>query len=1283
MKRSARALGITLIALALTFAAAYAAATSLAQAPLAFLQVSPVKPNILFILDDSGSMQWTHLGDEVLVQQYENRVGYRSSLCNKIYYDPAVRYPVPVDADGKPYPDARFNAARYDGFRTDSPLIDLGRDFMAWRSLSSVPATPAGFTPDCWRALAQCSPEPTGLPLRPEAAHYFVYRGSAAAVPGDNGADDPCKDTRYADSESGIDSERRWLRVIVGLRSGPGDSDERQNFANWFSYHRTRMLTMKTAMGRAFSQLDDSFRVGLSVISDTGIGAAAPGSVRIDDFSSEHRRRFYNTLYGIVPLGSTPLRAALSRAGRLYAGRLLTGSDDPVRYSCQRNYTILSTDSYWNANAESGSFGPKQIDGSTNVGNADRNLPRPMGSIAGTGEPRVATLTVMPDQRIQPGYVAGAANISVNGQELMNGMSYIEFKAGMDPGTYVRSLATGIGNRIQRGGYRAFVEENRIYILAPASAGDLRQLPEVMVAPQVSPDSKAILSVTPFSPVADTQPHANTLADVAAYYFETDLRSPALANCGAAGTLCEDNVPIVPGQRGGHHQHMVTHTLGLGANGTLSYREDYETAAEGDFHRIVNGKLDWPDPIFAAGPERIDDLWHAAVNGGGRYFNARNPESLARALGAAVAAIRASTAAAAAAATGSEEPAEGNNLLFSSRYRTQYWDGELEARRLNLEDGSLAPAREWSAAARLASRTSATADKRRILLPGNAAETGLKEFRWELLDADEQALFDQRCAGQPDNRFSHCAQLSADQQALAGGSRLVDYLRGRSGHEDRPDNPQRLFRKRDQALGAPVNAQPLFVGTPAFRYADDNYGEFRDHIAANRAGTVYLAANDGMLHAFDSATGDERWAFIPTGVLPHLWRHADPALASRFRYLLDGTPVAGDICPLAPTQPCAGADWRTLLVGGLGAAGREYYALDVTDPDKPRYLWRFSVEQDSDLGYAVGKPLITKRRDGTWVVVLASGYDNVNPGSGRGVLFVLNAATGTLLARINTGEGSASAPAGLAQLNAWIDNLLDNTAERLYGGDLHGRLWRFDIHDQPAGGSPAVLLAHLKRDGRAQPITTRPALSMARVGGTAIALVSVGTGSLLAASDLQDRSVQSLYTLRDPLTSTGLGDVRSSASMVRQQLAEGSGAAQRKILRQPVDWSSATGWYVDFDARPGSGERVNLDLIHQLGVLRVVTNQPDDTPCRPGAEAWAYAFDYLDGSYLPTAGDGVVGRRVSRAAMVAGIRQLRIGKQTVLLLTDESGNVSSHAEAQGSGGTRPARRISWRELDRQ
>ncbi len=1260
------------VALALLCAKAYAL-TDLAQAPINYLLASPVKPNIYFILDDSGSMQWSFLGDEVIDRQYQNAVGYRSSLCNKIYYNPQVSYPVPVGPDGKDYAQQSFNAASYDGFRSGAITVDLSTGFMAWRSAKSEPPTPTGsaavaYSEDCTTPAGSCRATATGVPNSPEPAYYFVYKGNKPERLGDGTADDPCRDTAY---DTGPGGRANWSKVVVG-------SDEMQNFANWFSFHRTRILTMKTAAGRAFSQLDGSFRVGYSTISDSGVNAGSTRFLRINDFAGAHRTTFYDKLYAVQPSGGTPLRAALAKAGRLYAGRLLSGSDDPVQYSCQQNYTLLSTDGYWGADAESGSYGPKQIDGTTHVGSPDSSLPRPMyDGGASLRAARMATLTVVPRHTVPEPWYSVLISLRVNGVNIMGSFANILHQPNADTQAEATQLAYWIAAQVTQQGYRAYSENNLVRIIAPDAAGAIAD------TPVIESEGSFSFTATAFAEVNGAGRGTNTLADVAAWYFENDLRTPALGNCGTGGKLCDNNVPVAPGQRGGSQQHMVTHTLGLGASGTLRYQDDYDTAASGDFRDIVTGKLDWPDPIYSPRGERVDDLWHAAVNGGGRYFSARSPESLARALSSTMSAIRAATGAASASASSSQEPAEGDNLLFSSRYRSLYWDGELEARRIELSDGSLSARIEWSAANLLKQHVQAATDDRKIYIPSSQSANGLKDFLWSALDADEQAQF-AGCGSAATRRFSQCAQLSDAQKTLAAGVNLINYLRGQFQHEQRADNLQPLFRKREQVLGAPINAQPLYVGAPAFRYADANYGEYRDSVAAGRAGTVYLAANDGMLHAFDSTSGRERWAFIPAGVLPELWRIADQSFPTNFRYLLDGTPVAGDICPSAPDATCAASGWRTILVGGFGAAGREYYALDITDPAQPKLLWRLSVDKESQLGYALGKPVITKRRDGTWVVVIASGYNNVSPGDGRGVLFVLNASTGEVLKRIDTGAGSASNPAGLAQLNAWVDNLLDNTAERLYGGDLLGNLWRFDISDPlPDASVAAMQLARFVRDGVAQAVTTRPELSLVRVGTQLIPLVSVGTGRYLGITDVQDKAVQSVYTIRDSLTTTGLGDVRSLSSMVRKRLTAGAGAEERSISKEAVDWLANDGWYVDLDAVSNSGERVTLEPEQQLGLLSVVANVPDNNACRPNAQSWAYAFNYLNGNYIPIQGSTRVGSKVSSSSLIAGARLMRVGDRIVSVLTDDSGQVSTVSQPADTGTAPAVRRVAWRELEQQ
>ncbi len=1250
--------------------AAPAAASGIAAAPLRFLAASVVKPNLYFILDDSSSMQWSYLGDEVVAKGYENAVGYRSSACNKIYYNPAISYPVPMDSAGQPYPQQDFNAALYDGFQPDSLKLDLAAGFMPWRSVGTDPPVPAStatvrYTADCWSEAGNCTPG-QGLPNAPGAAHYFIYVGNQPDRLGDNSANDHCKDKTL---DAGSTGAAHWRKVMVGTASGPNGSDERQNFANWFSYHRTRMLAMKTAVGRAFSRFDARTRIGYSTTSESSVDSSRTGFLPVLDFDAVQRKSFYDKLYSVVPVSGTPLRGALAKAGQLYAGKLLRDEQDPVRYACQQNYTLLSTDGYWNTDGETASYGPRTLDGSSDVGDQDHALPRPMFDGTTSNDVRIATLTISTINTAPVPGLTGVRGITVNGLAIMGRSAAVAHARAADAPADAALLARRLAAVINANGYRAFADLHVVTIIAPASAGDIAARPVIDALGSLS------MTVSSFAPPSGRGPRMNTLADVAAYYANTDLRQATFGNCGNGVDLCENNVPAVPGQPARSYQHMNTYTLGLGANGTLRYREDYDTAADGDFRALVDGRLDWPDPIFFPGGERIDDLWHAAVNGGGRYFSARSPEALARALGAAMDVIRASSGAASSAATSSQQPVPGEDLLYAARYRTVFWDGDLEAQRISASAGRLSLQTEWSAAYLLNRMSDDDSDTRTLLMPSAASANGLKAFLWSAMDTGEQALFNNLCSGSGTRRLSQCATMDAAQQAQANGRRLLDYLRGQRGNEDQPDHALRLFRQRPHVMGAAISATPLHVGQPPFRYADDNYGEFRDVVAADRRRMVYLPANDGMLHAFDAQNGQERWAFVPSAVLPELWRIADSNWPNDFRYLHDGTPVAGDICPTMPAASCAATQWRTILVGGLGAGGRAYYALDVTQPDRPALLWQFDVKREDNLGLAMGRPLIAKRRDGRWIVVIASGYANVNPGNGHGMLFVLDAWSGEVLSRIDTGAGSASAPAGVAQLNAWIDNTLDNTAARLYGGDLLGNVWRFDIND-----GTATLLARLEHGGQAQPVTTRPELTLQRIGNRQVSLVTVATGKLLGLADVGDKAVQSIYTFRDDLGTQGLGQLQGSTRMVRQQLSS-SGSDERSVSTHAVDWTQSDGWYLNLDTEPGSGERVTLDPEQQLGVLRVIANVPDSAPCQPRAQAWVYQFDVSSGSYLPIDGATVIARRLDQQGMVSGAKTVWIDGRTTVLLTDEAGKLTVVTGATPAATGSSLRRVSWRELD--
>ncbi|MCE2859964.1 MAG: hypothetical protein LW731_08975 [Oxalobacteraceae bacterium] len=1225
------------------FSLAIAGSNNISQAPLGFLGVSQAKPNIFFILDDSGSMQSSALGDEVTINGYQNTIGYRSSLCNKSYYDPSIIYPVPVKHNGTNFPQQPFTQALYNGFNPDSVTVNLSSEFMPWRTPLTVPALPANtesvrYRSDCIVPSGfSCVFDPnTPFPNRAEAAHYFIYTGNKRSNLGDNSVDDHCKDILYDLSARG---SRNWTKIMVSSISGPDGSDEQQNFANWFSYHRTRILTMKTAIGLAFRDMGDQYRVG-----------------------------FYSKLYAIDPVASTPLRAALSKAGRLYAGKLLTGADDPVRYSCQQNFTILSTDGYWNTASETSSYGPKKIDGLTNVGDQDNDLPPPRYDGDKNGKTlRVATLTVIP-QPATKNDTTGIYTMEVAGTSLIGAAAGVQHSDDADSDAIL--MAFQVARAINQNGFRAVSQDNKILIIAPDGA--------TLARPVLTVLGFFKIEVGDFQEIGRQGRTVDTLADVASYYYRTDLRSPDLGNCGSSPEVCTNNVPSGPGDSGPTHQHMITHTLGLGASGTLRYQENYLTADAGDFRKIIDGALSWPDPIFFNGSERIDDLWHAAVNGGGRYFNAVNPQSLARALSSTIAEIRAATGAAAAAATSSQEPAEGDNLLFASSYRSIYWDGELEAHRISLSDGSISTVPDWSAARLLDRRVGKSSDTRKIFVRDSFSSGDLKPFGWRNLDTVQQGYFTGLCHSP--GRLSQCVSLSADEKLLLAGERVVNYLRGQSEFENHPDNTNKLFRRREHILGAPINAPPLYVGRPTFRYADENYGAFRDVEAFNRQPMVYLAANDGMLHAFNAQSGEEVWAFIPPAVLPNIWRSSDLNFDKNFTYLLDGAPVAADICPTEPQTRCTAQQWRTILVNGLGAAGRSYFALDITDPLNPKFLWEFS---NDNLGYAMGKPIVTKRRDGTWVVVFASGYNNINPGDGQGRLYVLDAFSGTLLDTVSTGAGTTDNPSGLAHLNAWVANALDNTALRFYGADLLGNLWRFDVDDLlPPQGKEAVRLAQFIRNTKTQPVTTRVELSQIRSGNVNVPVITVGTGRLLHVSDLTNQDIQSLYTIKDTLTEEGFGDVRNGGLLASRSIVAGQ-AGERSVTGGPVDWTTQAGWFLDFDQSDSPGERVTLDPDQQLGVVRVVTNVPDDKICRPTAQSWIYTLNYQNGLYVPLTTRAIAGTRVFSSSLAAGARTIKVGERTMSLITDDAGRINVISSAAPGSSTPTARRVSWQELDEQ
>ena len=898
-------------------------------------------------------------------------------------------------------------------------------------------------------------------------------------------------------------------------------AEEMTNFANWWTYYHSRMQMMKSSTMLAFNGVPTNYRVGYMTINNTQ-GSAFMNPLTFGA-SSTARQTWWNKLKAANPGNSTPLRTALAKVGRYYAGKY-NGSSinsvnvvDPIQYSCQKNFLLLSTDGFWNETTT-----PVQLDGTTLIGDQDSSLPLPMKD----------------------------------------------------------------GNSV-----------------------------------------------------------ANTLADTAAYYYATDLRTGTTGSTACKSANTDDSNKYLNNDVCGNTDHdpvqrMSTFTLGLGASGYMQFRDDYVTATAGDYYAVsqgstpsgavctwqASGACTWPTPVSNT-LTTIDDLWHAAVNGHGTYFSATSPSTLYKGLTSALSAIDSLLAASASVTTSVPNVTATDNQAFLSNFGSDTsgaWYGDLQAHRVVTDSangviGTIGSSVDWSAAALLNSNTSRT-----IYMYSATATGHRRNFDWASLSATEQAYFSTSTmvsGGLLQFCSTGTSCLTSSDQTAAGGKPVVDFLRGDRTNEGDAITTNKYFRTRKYVLGDIVDSEAAFVGQPTLHLSDAGYTAFKALPAiTGRPGVVYVGANDGMLHAFNASTGQEMWAYVPGAVLPNMYKLVDKAYGSKHSYFVDGSPVVRDFFD--------GSNWRTILVSGLGGGGRSYFAIDVTDPTNPLPLWEFS---DTNLGYTFGKAEIAKLTNGKWVVMLPSGYNNVSPGDGKARLYVLDAltgqaATGFTLDGVNTGSGSATTPANLGHIRAWADNAdIDNTAQRVYGGDNLGYLWRFDINNNVgAAGIEAQALATLKTPtGTAQPITSRPELG--QVGK--YVMVFVGTGRYLGLSDIGDSTQQTIYGIKDKLDATSYGDPRAAVNkFVQQTLTVSTCPANLTICTAgatvrsngsplAVDLSTNGGWYVDL---PATYERDNTDPILAGGILIVNTNVIDNSKvCTVGGSSWQNFFDYSTGGAAP------------------------------------------------------------------
>jgi hypothetical protein len=346
---------------------------------------------------------------------------------------------------------------------------------------------------------------------------------------------------------------------------------------------------------------------------------------------------------------------------------------------------------------------------------------------------------------------------------------------------------------------------------------------------------------------------------------------------------------------------------------------------------------------------------------------------------------------------------------------------------------------------------------------------------------------------------------------------LIDFVRGANRH---------------WKMGDVNHSTPVVVGPPSEdpAYMGAGYAAFQLAYAA-RPKVFYIGANDGMLHCFDAATGEELWGFIPYNLLRKLKNMYAVDAVNNTRYFahdvyVDGTPSVADVQ--------INGVWRTVLVTGQGpgsgstlAGGLNYYwALDVTDPANPLPLWEIthkvtvSKVTSITMGETWSTPAIGKvNHSGTarWVAFMGSGYDNDPAANIAGTYFyVVRVDTGAVLqtqtiSQVNTmGFTSPKLPfvytniqAAIVASPTAIDTDANGFINSVYVADLDGRLYRMNVTSTTATN---WTLTAIYTDYLNYPIISKPAVWHDPYDANPLPRIYFGTGGNDAAPADRDYS---------------------------------------------------------------------------------------------------------------------------------------------------------------------------------
>lgn len=650
----------------------------------------------------------------------------------------------------------------------------------------------------------------------------------------------------------------------------------------------------------------------------------------------------------------------------------------------------------------------------------------------------------------------------------------------------------------------------------------------------------------------------STLSDVAFHYWSTDLQ-PSLTNNvrkSPKDQLPDENFGTTadpanletywnPRNNPATWQHMVNYSIGFNAAASWQGSPTWAGDTFTGLAPLIRGDTSWPTPLcgdnnsgtgnkpcdkgtgyFTASASplsdaRMKELWHMALNSRGRFVPAPDAQALVDAFQGIMGDILSQTANPLVSIATSSSRLRTDGSVYVAGFTSERWSGELGAYTVTAGTNAVAATPSWTASTSLDTSTFSVSN-RLVITAFDATPTVARSFVWGSLSTAQQA-----------------AIKGADGDTV--GAQRVNFIRGDRSQETQNGG---ALRRRDSRLGDIINSNIWLTGKPSrMSFEHNGHATFRSTYAS-RTPTLYVGANDGMLHAFDATTGTERLAYVPLAAYPNLREYT---LASYgHKYFVDGHPFSGDADVSFTTATTTVADWRTLLVSGLGGGGRGYFILDVTSPgafstaslviDKsfPGSVTSTTTEKN-DIGHIYSLPVvdpvsgsrseqIVKLNNQRWAVVMGNGVNSYNE---RPVLLIQyldgDRSLKRIIANSTTGGGNGLSAPRLIDING------NGTMDIAYAGDLLGNVWKFNLTSTSdanwgvsdwTGGTTycsnattcSPLFVAVDGSNNRQPITAAPLWMAHPMGGIQ---VLVGTGINVTESDRSNTSTQSIYSVWD------------------------------------------------------------------------------------------------------------------------------------------------------------------------